>query len=182
MKNSLSLLIICLIPLIMTSQTFPLKYGIKAGWNYSNVDAIDDLGEKSGYISSIIDEAYAGLVVEKQIGQKSYVQSGLIFSFTESVNFIELPIFYKYNFLQNFSFLIGPKIEYIPDKQFNNNYFFKRRFGFSANLGLDYQLSKKWILEAYYSKAFVKQYDDWDLDYYDSKRNVYRIGVSYFFN
>ena len=133
--------IIILNSILIFSQNYPSRYGMKGGWNYSNIDAVDNLGEKSGYISGIIDEVYVSMFLEKQISQKSYLQSGLLFSYTESVNFIELPLFYKYNFYKNFSFLIGPKIEYIPDKQYNNFYYFKNRFGLSANLGIDYSLS-----------------------------------------
>lgn len=181
-RNKSFFLLFTFLPFLFFSQSGSIRYGIKVGWNYSVVDAIDNNGEISGYISGIISEVYGGLVVEKQITQKSYIQTGFLFSFTESVNFIELPIFYKYNFYKDFSVLLGPKIEYIPDEQFNNNYYFRKRFGLSANLGIDYKISNKWIAEAYYSKAFVKQYDDLDLGYFQSKRNVYRVGISYFFN
>jgi len=162
------------------SQNYPLKFGIKAGWNYSNVNAIDEKGEPSGYLSNG-GELYGGIALEKQISEKSYIQSGFIASYTYVITFLELPIFYKYNFYKDFSVFIGPKLEYIPDEQYNHSLYFKRRLGASANLGIDYQISKHFIIEGYFSKQLVKQYDDNILTFYDAKRNVYRIGLAYYF-
>lgn len=164
------------------SQKYPLKYGVKGGWNYSVVNAVDEIGQPSGYISGIIDELYGGFALEKQITQKSYLQSGLLISYTDAITFVELPIFYKYNFYRKFSLLAGTKIEFIPDEQNNQFIYFKRRVGFSLNFGIDYQIFKNFLLEGYFSKAFVKQFDDNILGFYDSKRNVYRIGLTYFIN
>ncbi|CAD7802923.1 hypothetical protein CHRY9390_00998 [Chryseobacterium aquaeductus] len=80
---------------LIYSQDYPLKFGIKAGWNYSNVNAIDEFGEKSGYLSGIIDEAYGGFVIEKQISTKSYIQAAPTITFMDGVIFIELPVYFK---------------------------------------------------------------------------------------
>src|SRR5690606_10227695 len=111
------------------SQNNNIRWGIQGGWNYSNVNAIDEKGEPSGYVSDIIDEVYGGVVLEKQFTSKSYFKTGILFSYTESVNFLELPIYYKNNFYKNFSFFIGPKLNYIPDVQNNNSYYFRKRLG-----------------------------------------------------
>lgn len=163
------------------SQQYPLKYGIKAGWNYSNVNAVDENGEPSGYLSDIIDEAYAGFVLEKQISRKSYLQVAPTVSYTESVTFVELPIYYKHDFYRKFSFVIGPKLNYIPDEQYNNFYYFRRRFGISGDIGLNYKISDHFTLEGSFSKGFTKQFDQLILTYYQARRDVYRIGLIYFF-
>lgn len=173
--------IFCLLSLFYYSQNTPLKYGLKAGWNYSNINAIDNKGEPSGYISTG-GEIYGGLALEKQIATHSYLQSGAIISYSYVITFIEFPFFYKHNILKQLSILGGPKLDYIPDKQYNHSLYFKKRLGVSANLGLDYQISKHFSLEGYYSKQLVKQYDDNILTFYDAKRNVYRIGLNYYFN
>lgn len=164
------------------SQNYPIKYGVKAGWNYSDVNAIDKKGEPSGYLSDIIDEAYAGLVVEKQITSKSYIQLGALVSFTDRITFLELPVYYKYNFYKKFSFFVGPKLNYIPDSESSQPYHFRKRLGISGDIGIDYKLSSHFIVEANYSKGFTKQYDDLILTYYQARRDVYRIGISYYFN
>lgn len=179
--KTLSVLFLLIVNLLF-SQKYPLRFGIKGGWNYSNVDAIDSEGKPSGYRSDIIDELYGGLAVEKQLTEKSFIQSGLLISYTGAITFLEMPIFYKYNFYKKLSVFGGPKLDYIPDEQYNWSYYFKKRFGLSANIGIDYQISKKLSAEAYYSRGLVKQYDQPVLDYYDSKRNVFRIGITYFFN
>lgn len=60
-KTHFLIFIFSFISIFTFSQNYPIQFGIKAGWNYSDVDAIDELGEPSGYLSGIIDEAYAGL-------------------------------------------------------------------------------------------------------------------------
>ncbi len=162
-------------------QNYPVKFGIKAGWNYSSVNAIDENGEPSGYLSDIIDEAYAGFLIEKQISVNSSVQVSSIVSFTESVTFIELPMYYRYNFYKNISVLVGPKLNYIPDEQFNNFYYFRRRLGISTDIGIDYKLSDHFTVEGTFSKGFTKQFDQLVLTYYGARRDIYRIGVTYYF-
>lgn len=171
-----------LFTIFMYSQNYPVKYGVKAGWNYSNVNAVDGNGEPSGFQSDIIAEAYAGLAFEKQITLKSYIQLDALVSFTDRVTFLEAPIYYKYNFYKNFSFFVGPKLNYIPDNESSQPYHFRKRLGISGDIGLDYKLSSHFTIEANYSKGFTKQYDDLILTYYQARRDVYRIGVSYYFN
>nr|WP_314498240.1 hypothetical protein [uncultured Chryseobacterium sp.] len=166
---------------ILYSQNYPLKFGIKAGWNYSHINAIDEVGKPSGYLSDLIDEAYAGFLIEKQISSKSFIQLSSIVSFTESVTFIELPVYYRYNFYKKFSVLAGPKLNYIPDEQYNNFYYFKKRFGISTDMGLNYKLSDHFTLEGIVSKGFTKQFDQLALTYYEARRDVYRIGIIYIF-
>jgi len=157
-----------------------VKFGIKARWNYSNVNAIDEKGEPSGYLSNG-GELYGGLNLEKQVSEKSYVQTSLLVSYTDRITFLELSLYYKYNFYKRFSMLIGPKINHIPDDEISHPYNFKRRFGISGDLGVDYKISNHFIVEGTFSKGFTKQYDDLILTYYDAKRNVYRVGVTYYF-
>jgi len=127
LKRNLSISLL-LISAITFSQDYSVRFGVKVGWNYSNVNAIDEFGQPSGYLSDIIDEAYAGILIEKQISPKSYLQISPTVSFTESVTFIELPMYYRYNVYKRFSVLVGPKLNYIPDEQYNNFYYFRKRF------------------------------------------------------
>lgn len=166
---------------LMFSQDYPVKFGVKAGWNYSNVNAIDEFGQPSGYLSDIIDEAYAGILIEKQISPKSYLQISPTVSFTESVTFIELPMYYRCEVYKRFSVLVGPKLNYIPDEQYNNFYYFRKRLGISADIGINYKISNHFTLEGTFSKGFTKQFDQLILTYYQARRDVYRIGVNYYF-
>nr|WP_314498238.1 outer membrane beta-barrel protein [uncultured Chryseobacterium sp.] len=166
---------------MLYSQNDPLKFGIKAGWNYSSVNAIDETGQPSGYVSGIIDEIYGGFVFEKQISKKSFIQISPTVSFTDDITFIELPVYYKYNFYKRFSLLAGGKLNYIPDEQYNNFNYFSKRFGISTDIGIDYKLSEHFTLEGTFSKGFSKQFNQLALTYYEARRDVYRIGVIYFF-
>ncbi len=145
------------------------------------MNATDENGEPSGYTSDIIDEAYAGLTLEKQISETSFIQPSLLISFTDRVTFLELPIYYKYKFYNRFSLVAGPKINYIPDSEKSQPYYFRRRFGISGDIGLHYKITEHFTLEGSFSKGLTKQYDDLILTYYQARRDVYRIGLIYFF-
>jgi hypothetical protein len=179
--KSLNILFL-LLSILVYSQRYPLKFGLKGGWNYSNINAIDEKGERSGYRSDIIDEAYVGFTFEKQILERSYLQSALLVSFTDRITFLELPFYFKYNFYDKFSFFTGPKLNYIPDDEISQPYYFRRRFGLSGDLGLEYKLSNHFLIEGSFSKGFTKQYDDLALTFYQARRDVYRVGLTYFFN
>lgn len=144
------------------------------------MNVIDEKGEPSGYLSNG-GELYGGITLEKQISQKKYFQASLLVSYTDRITFIELPIYYKYNFYKKFSLLAGPKLNYIPDDEISQPYNFKRKVGISGDLGIEYKISNHFIIEGTVSKGFTKQYDDLILTYYDAKRNVYRLGVNYYF-
>ncbi len=163
------------------SQKYPIKYGIKAGWNYSNVNAVDENSEPSGYLSNG-GELYGGIALEKQITKKSYIQSGFVISYTDAITFLEIPIYYKAYIYNNLSIIIGPKFNYIPDSEESQPYYFRKRFGMSGDIGMNYKISKYFIIEGIFSKGFTKQYDDLLLSYYHARRDVYRIGLIYLIN
>lgn len=180
-SKSFLIAIFFLLAVSIYSQKYKVKYGITAGWNYSNVYAIDEKGEPSGYLSNG-GELYGGLALEKQITEKSYIMSGVAASYTYVITFVEISLFFKYNSFGKFSIIGGPKLYYIPDEQYNHSIYFKRRLGISGNLGIDYRIFKKLNIEGYYSKQFVKQFDDNILTFYNAKRDVCRIRLIYFLN
>lgn len=166
---------------IAYGQNNSIRFGIHAGWNYSNVNAVDEKGDASGYLSNG-GEVYGGIVLEKELRSKSYIQLRALVSYTDRVTFIEMPVYYKYNFYHNFSVFAGPKLDYIPDSESSQPYNFRRRLGISGDLGVDYKISGHFTIEGSFSKGFTKQYDDLVLGYFEARRDVYRIGVTYFFN
>ncbi|WP_294286038.1 hypothetical protein, partial [uncultured Chryseobacterium sp.] len=107
-------------------------------------------------LSDIIDEAYAGFVVEKQISEKSYIQSNLLISFTDRVTFLELPIYYKYNFYKRFSLVIGSKLNCIPDSEESQPYYFRRRFGVSGDIGLNYKYPNILLWKEVFQKILLR--------------------------
>lgn len=113
---------------------------------------------------------------------KSYIQLRTIVSYTDRVTFIEIPVYYKYNFYNNFSVFVGPKLNYIPDSESSQPYHFRRRLGIGGDIGIDYKISNHFTVEGSFSKGFTKQYDDLILTYYQARRDVYRIGLTYYFN
>lgn len=187
MKSMIHKISICICLLFMVQKynsqietdVKDFRIGMKGGLNRSVVNATDDVGEKSGYIGT---ELYGGFVVQKRLTSRSFIQASALISYTDDVTFIELPIYYRYNIYNKISVFGGLKLQYIPDVQYNNFNYFRKRLGINADLGADYQIIKNLYFEASFSKAFTKQYDNIALDYYYSKRNVYRIGFTYYIN
>lgn len=166
------------INLVKSQNTRNWKFGVKGGLNQSVINAKDSNGEKSGYIGT---EIYGGFVAEYQIKEKHFFQTSGLISYTDHITFIELPIYYKYNIWNEISVFGGGKISYIPDNYDFWFYYYRKRLGYFADIGADYKIFKNFYVEALFSKAFTKQIDDNALEYYDGKRNVYRLGLVYFF-
>ncbi|MFC6268834.1 PorT family protein [Frigoriflavimonas asaccharolytica] len=153
------------------------KFGLKGGLNQSNIRALDNMGDKSGYIGT---ELYGGFVSEYHFDDSNAIQGSTIVSYTQAVTIIEIPIYYKYKLKKDFSIFAGPKLNYIPDPQGNSFYFFPNRLGISADIGVDYQILNNFFVEGSFSKGFTEQINQNALEYYNGKRDVLRLGLVYF--
>lgn len=166
-------------PMILYSQKTPIKYGVTAGWNHSIYNDVNAKGEKN--IGDSSDEIYAGIIFEKNFSKKSAIRTALLVSYTDSVTFLELPVFYKYIFYNGFSIFLGPKIDYIIKQEWDDVYKLNNKIGFSTSFGIEYRLTNNLYIEASYSHGYTNQLDTQDSSSISAKRNLYRMGLTYFF-
>ncbi|WP_430409593.1 porin family protein [Kordia sp.] len=101
-------------------------------------------------------EFYAGLFLETSLSENFSIQNELLFStFTDSYDFIEVPILLKYKISDKFSLFAGPKLDFLINE--SNDLFQFKPLGISAEIGVQYNISKRFFLEGRYSHSFTKQ-------------------------
>lgn len=157
-----------------------VDFGLKFGANYSIITGLyEDLGVYGGFFSSV-----------NLKNDKFSIQGELLFSNTDDIYFLELPVSLKYKLSDNFYLFSGPRFNWLINnedkytKEMNDPedvYYFKK-FGFGWEIGVLHPIYKNWFLEGRFNYNFTKQIDnDFYGDYYSSRVNTVRIGVGYKF-
>jgi hypothetical protein len=155
------------------------NFGVKLGYNNSNISGKDSNGEATGYFGN---ELYLGLFVDKQLTNKTSLQLELIYSFTEDYNFLEIPLNIKYKVYRKLYLFAGPKFDFILDNDISEANYEYRNFGVSADLGVQYLIAMDFFAEVRYSIGFEEQLKrDIQLDINNATRNTFRIGIGYRF-
>jgi hypothetical protein len=149
------------------------RFGFKGGYNHSVVNGKELNGAKTGYIG---DELYGGFFSDILLNDKLNIGNDLLFSWTDSYHFIELPVHIKYKFSAKWIGFAGPKIDYIADDPLKDGYKFKKT-GISGELGAQYNITNSFFAEARYARSFTGQITDLLLDINHGKRNTFRAGL-----
>lgn len=166
----------------ITAETKDHKYagktsiGFKGGFNRSHVKGRDLSGSKIGYIGG---ELYGGFFSDIGLSRTWSLENELLFSWTNDYHFIEIPVHLKHVFDRKWNVFAGPKLDVIVDNDnspYESNYRFKN-FGVSAELGLQYNILRRFFAEARYARSFTSQVTDLFLDIHDGKRSTLRIGL-----
>lgn len=150
--------------------------GFKGGYNRSIIDATDLNGGKSGYLGN---ELYLGLFSDYQINPKWNFENEIIFSFTDDIYFIEIPMHPKVWPIKNLNLFAGPKLDFIlnNDNNCSGDCEEFQNFGISMEVGTQYTFFKRFFSEMRYSYGLVKQIKYYGLGFVDGKRQTIRIGL-----
>lgn len=141
-------------------------FGFKGGFNQSYVSTEFN----NGYEGL---EAYGGLFLDNQLSKNWSVQNELLVSFTDSYIFIEVPILAKYNLNSRWSFFAGPKLDFLVNEPLAGENL--NPLGLSAAIGTQYNIGKRFFLEARYSYGLTRQIDvD---DFIKGDRRTLRLGA-----
>lgn len=154
-----------------SQQIKPTIFGLKIGFNNSVINGIELDGDKTGLVGY---ELYASLFSNSKLNEKLNLENEILFSYTDDFIFMEFPIHLKYKIRDLWSILFGTKIDFIPTENINSKY---KPMGVSAELGVQYDINKRYFAELRVSKGFTKQIDDFILEIYDGKRNTFRFGL-----
>jgi opacity protein-like surface antigen len=152
------------------------SFGIKGGLNRSVIDGVELNGTKTGYVGL---EMYFGFFADTQFNSGWNFESELLYSFTDEYHFIEMPLHIKFPLFKKSVLFFGPKIDLIVTQQ--NPYNLVNNPGVSIELGVQYDLTSRFIAELRYAKGSRKQINDSKFDLYDGKRNTLRLGVGFRF-
>lgn len=157
------------------STSFILKGGI----NRTEIVGVDQNGEETGLVGIQI---FGGILLETKIRNNLFIEEGLIFSYTDDYHYLEIPVELKIKMEENLLIKFGPKLDFILDNiEENSTFYYFKPFGVSANIGLEYNLNKSFLVDLNYSKGFVEQVNYKILDINNGKRNVIRLGLGFKF-
>jgi hypothetical protein len=151
-------------------------FGFKGGYNKSRLKGFTTTGEKTGYIGY---ELYGAFFADTKLNESLNFEVELLFSWTNDIHFIEVPLHLKYLFTPKWSAFAGLKLDIIGDNDndpFERNYKF-RNVGGSVEIGVQYNIRKWLLVETRYSKGLVNQITDFSFDINNAKRNTFRLGA-----
>nr|WP_313791491.1 porin family protein [Lacinutrix neustonica] len=145
------------------AKTTESNFGIKGGYNLASVkyDGEAETGQRHGfnvgfYGESFINEVLA-LQIEFQYSQQGYEIRNDNATFTQNVNYINLPLLFNIYPNKNFFFEVGPQIglaishkeEY--DSAFNlfdtSQEFNPNKFDYGVNFGVGFKTDSVYVLE-----------------------------------
>ncbi|TVR82077.1 MAG: PorT family protein [Chitinophagaceae bacterium] len=167
-----------------TDQREVFAFGIKAGFNYSNVwdsrgqefDADPKFGFAGGFFAGIPLGRTIGLQPEILISQKGFKGSGTIltapYTIKRTKTYIDIPLQLQIKPVQHVTFLVGPQFSYLlkqddvytfgsnsilVEEEFKNDNIRKNILGFTA--GIDFSISH-FVLSGKYGWDFQNNNGD----------------------
>jgi opacity protein-like surface antigen len=175
-------------------------FGVKGGVNIANFMG-DDAGSSKSFIGFNV-----GLFAEFKLSQKLYIQpellysgqgakedltiEGINFDATLKVNYINIPVMFKYYVVNDLSLEVGPYVGFLTsakvkvessfgsDTEDAKDFFKSTDFG--IGIGFNYDVTQAIFLNARYS-AGLAQIGDTDTDDNDVKNSVLQFGLGFRF-
>ena len=130
---------------LMSSAGFTqTEFGVKGGLNFTFFKVTEgDFGTNPdtevGY--------YGGVFADFKMENGFHIQPELLYKGVGELEFINAPIYLKYDIKNNFHILIGPSLNYFFD-------IFNNRFKVRADLSLDYDVSSDLSIHMKYTLGF----------------------------
>jgi hypothetical protein len=159
--------------MLWAQQDKPVILGIKAGINRTDLSGRDSANKPTGFVGT---EVYGGFIADIKLKKQWRLETGLGFSYTESVHYVEIPFFLKLMAKRNMHFMAGPRIDIIADPNEPEFYNFKR-VGLAMEAGAIFNITPKLFAEIRYARGITKQTEILFLDINDARRNSLRIGL-----
>ncbi|MEQ3657080.1 MAG: outer membrane beta-barrel protein [Dokdonia sp.] len=178
----LLLLFLCFTSVLQAQEhNSKFTFGIKAGFNRSITTGKELDGERTGYIGT---EVYGSVFGQYAISNSISGQIEALFSWTDNVNYIEIPVYLMVDIYKRWSVKSGAKFDYIPDSELSlttGGVAIVSRTGFSIPMGVEFSISKKWLAEVVYNIGLTQQANDLVLEIFKATRNTLRVGLGYRF-
>lgn len=160
---------------LFSQEKSRIHYGIKGGLNNTHIRGVEATGAKTGYIGT---EVYGSFFLEAGAHKNTYFGTELLFSYTESYHFFEIPLHIKQVLTRRLVGFAGPKFDLYADKLVENDPYARvRTCGISAEGGLQYRFFRNIFAELRYSIGISKQINDFIFDINDGRRNTLRVGI-----
>ncbi|WP_157547280.1 outer membrane beta-barrel protein [Kordia zhangzhouensis] len=146
-------------------------FGFKAGLNQSYLNTSSD-NDYSGL------ELYGGFFAETSLSNTLSFQYELLYSYTDDISFLEIPLLLKYHLNDKWSIMSGPKLDVVANKTIENALY--EPLSVSLEIGTQYNISKRFFIEGRYGYGLSKEVLI-DSNSNSYSRNTLRLGVGYKF-
>lgn len=182
MKKILLLVLvgICIVIQLSAQTEKQINFGVKVGSNHTVINGYETNGDKIAFIGSSV---YSAIYAEMLIGTTTYLNSELVFSFTNINDWscLEIPFHIRQLLNSKASLFMGPKLDLVAGK-LNQSANYKSIFcGLSFESGAQYNFVNHIFIEGRYSIGISKQFANESFDINDGKRNTLRFGLGYRF-
>jgi hypothetical protein len=144
MKRITFLLVLCLIGSITSNAQSNLHIGIKGGLNltFFKVDEAN-----FGFSQDTAVGYYGGLFFDFEIDDTFSIQPEVLYIGLNDFQFLNVPIYFKYEMANNLDILVGPSINYFFD-------FFTNKIKIRADLSTAYNITSKLDVHLKYTLGF----------------------------
>lgn len=175
MKNLLLLTLLYGISFQMFSQSG--TYGIRGGYNISNLNFSDTPIAKNKHRNSIYLGAFANFELSKQVSIVPELQFSAEGASNEDLNldYIQAPILFKFKVSSRVRFAIGPQVS-LKVYKFEDGI---KNFAYSGIGGLEYKINEMLFVDLRYTQGISNIFDE-NLNIKAVNTNV-QIGVGYQF-
>lgn len=188
MKKILLIMVCALMAVSASAQEGNLKFGAKAGVNFSGLwgDGAEGTKGKFGY--------QAGLLAEYRVSSSFAIAPELMFTSEGSkmgidnlgrrcnyINYIALPVMFKYYTGDNFSLNFGPQFGYavynhLAGEEVNSDAY--NKFNCGLAVGASYYINKNLFVDARYTMGLTNIYKS---PVKDNKSYNVSLGLGYYF-
>lgn len=187
MKKNFSLFIVLLSTIIQAQTKDPktekITFGFRAGLNLTdlklNPNSSEFADQEGIYATTTM---YGGFFTNFPLNSKISLQPELALAYSDDNFFVEIPLYFNYNFTPKIVGFAGPKISYITESNFNDA-IFTTRSAFSFDLGARYWILSKLFVDGTYSLPLTTQKQTYfnPISTVEYSRTELRFGVGYQF-
>lgn len=173
---------------VQAQETEPIEkgkttFGIKGGISFNTIRGAGGLATT---------DFYGGFFATTRISEKWSFQNELALSLTDEVAFVEIPLFMKYHINDKWSIFGGPRLDMRASRSYDTQLIGQNGevlrdvsasddspLGVSLELGAQYDITKKFFVEARYSYGLIHQLVT--SSFGSGERSSFRLGVGYKF-
>lgn len=158
-------------------------FGVRAGINMTDLKIQSNIFPNSnGDGTYATTTLFGSFFTNFKLNQKLSLQPELGLTFSDDLIFVEVPLFVNYEFSKKITSFIGPKYSYLANENYNDA-LFTTRSSFSVDLGLRYNITSKFFIDATYSLPLTTQKQTYFTPFntVQYSRTELRLGVGYRF-
>lgn len=165
----------------MVSNAQEIKFGVKAGANFSNIKVDSNEG---GLSPDGATSLYVGALVDFALTEKFHIQPEIQYSLEGikdgSLTYLNIPLMGKLYLVEGFNVQAGPQIGFLVDAEGGTDGLKSTNFGLNA--GAAYELPMGIFFDARYTFGLSSINDeDAGLDGLEIKTRNFQLGVGYRF-